>query len=82
MNLDLIILPSQTEEIRRKVSLTNDEWLILSQCVESFSETYRSRHSQVIATYVTRGQLEEAVIEGQKMNNLLKRLDQIQISLL
>jgi len=82
VNLDLIILPSQTEEIRRKVSLTNDEWLILSQCVESFSETYRSRHSQVIATYVTRGQLEEAVIEGQKMNNLLKRLDQIQISLL
>lgn len=66
------------QPIERAVSLTNDQWLIISQCLESFSETYRTRHSQTIATYVTRGQLEEAQEEARKMNDLLQVLDKLQ----
>jgi hypothetical protein len=40
--------------------LTNEEWSVVAQCVESFADTYRAKHSQVVATYVTRGQLPEA----------------------
>ena len=69
------------EDISRSVTLTNNEWLILSQCVESFSDTYRTRHSGIIATYVTRGQLEESVREAGVMNNLLQQLDILQAKL-
>ena len=78
--MDLIVITTE-EEIRRSVSMTNDEWLVLSQCVESFSEHYRAQQSKVIATYVTRNQLDQAVIEASKMNALLQKLDGIQASL-
>lgn len=77
-----ITLASVTDEqMSRPVTLTNDEWLILSQCVESFSGTYRAQHSQTIATYLTRGQVEQALAEADRMNQLLKRLDFIQVKL-
>ena len=70
-------LPSG-EQIVRPVSLTNDEWLVVSQCIEAFADTYRKNQSLVIATYVTRGQTDEAISEASKMNMMLQRLDQIQ----
>ncbi len=76
--LDLIIIAGEPEnEIRRPVTLTNEQWAILAMCAEAYADTYRTRHSQVIATYVTRGQLPEAQIEAQKMNSLLQQLDSI-----
>jgi hypothetical protein len=77
----VVITPSQEDQITRAVTLSNDEWLVLSQCVESFADTYRKTHSQTIATYVTRGQLEEATTEATKMNELLQRLDKLQARL-
>ncbi len=77
--MDLIVITeAPTDEISRSVTLTNDQWLILSQCVESFSDTYRKQHSQTVATYVTRGQLAEAQSEAKKMNQLLQQLDKLQ----
>ena len=70
-------VPSE-DLIVRNVSMTNDEWLVVSQCIEAFAGTYRKNQSLVIATYVTRGQTDEAVIEASKMNQMLQRLDQIQ----
>ena len=82
MTLDLVILADDPyNEIHRSVTLTNDNWLVLSQCVEAFADTYRKRHSETIATYVTRGQLDQAVVEAQKMNDLLRKLDQLQASI-
>ena len=82
MELDLIILQDDPKnEIYRSVTLSNDSWLVLSQCVEAFAETYRKRHSETIATYVTRGQLDVAVAEARKMNDLLMQLDKIQASI-
>jgi len=79
---DLVVYKDDTHnEITRSVTLTNDQWLILSQCVEAFSDTYRTKHSQTIATYVTRGQLDQAQIEADKMNNLLQTLDRLQARL-
>jgi len=74
----IVITESPQEEISRSVTLTNDEWLVLSQCVESFADSYRTKHSQTIATYVTRGQLQEAQDEAQRMNQLLMKLDKLQ----
>ena len=75
---DLIVIAGEPEnEIRRPVTLTNEQWAILAMCAEAYSDTYRTRHSQVIATYVTRGQLSEAQVEAQKMNSLLQQLDSI-----
>jgi hypothetical protein len=80
--MDLIVITdAPNEEISRSVTLTNDQWLILSQCVEAFSNTYRNQHSQTIATYVTRGQLNVAVDEARKMNELLQQLDKLQAHL-
>lgn len=80
--MDLVVITEcSQDEISRSVTLTNDQWLVLSQCVESFSDTYRKQHSQTIATYVTRGQLPEAQIEAQKMNDLLRTLDVLQAKL-
>jgi hypothetical protein len=73
-----VITEAPSEEVTRSVTLTNDQWLILSQCVESFSDTYRKQHSQTIATYVTRNQLDEAQAEAQRMNQLLQQLDKLQ----
>jgi hypothetical protein len=80
MNL-IVITEPPAEEITRSVTLTNDQWLILSQCVEAFADTYRKQHSQTIATYVTRKQLDVAVSEAQKMNDLLQTLDKLQAKL-
>ena len=80
MDIAIITEPAQ-EEITRSVTLSNDEWLILSQCVESFSDTYRKQHSQTIATYVTRGQLDQAQAEATRMNELLRKLDELQANL-
>ncbi len=80
--MDIIILTEPpNEELTRSVTLTNDQWLVLSQCVEAFSDTYRKRHSQTVATYVTRGQLDVAVDEARKMNELLHTLDKLQAKL-
>ena len=77
--MDLIVVTeAPADEISRSVTLTNDQWLIISQCIESFSDTYRKQHSQTIATYVTRGQLDEAQNEARKMNELLQVLDKLQ----
>lgn len=79
--MEISITVGEDQPLRRSVCLTNDEWLILSQCVESFSDTFRAKHSQTIATYLTRGQVDEALQEAGIMNDLLKRLDMIQVSL-
>lgn len=77
--MDLIVVTeAPSDEISRAVTLTNDQWLIVSQCVESFSDTYRKQHSQTIATYVTRGELDQAQFEAQRMNQLLQQLDKLQ----
>jgi hypothetical protein len=80
--MDLIIFTDEPHnEISRSVTLTNDQWLIVSQCVEAFADTYRKQHSQTVATYVTRGQLDVAVSEAQKMNALLTQLDKLQAAI-
>jgi hypothetical protein len=84
--MDLVVLTDghfeegedPTKDIRRAVELTNEEWSVVAQCVESFADTYRAKHSQVVATYVTRNQLEQAVAEAKKMNDLLMKLDRLQ----
>jgi inhibitor of KinA sporulation pathway (predicted exonuclease) len=80
MDIVVITEPAQ-QEITRSVTLSNDEWLIISQCVEAFSDTYRKQHSQTIATYVTRGQLDQAQVEATRMNELLRKLDELQAKL-
>lgn len=65
-------------EIERAVTLKNREWTIVAQSLEAFSEIFRARRSQVIATYLTRGQVEEATAEASLMNELLHLLDKIQ----
>ena len=81
--MDLIVITdlNSNQEIQRSVILSNSDWLILSQCVEAFSDTYRKQHSQTIATYVTRNQLDQAQVEAHKMNELLKTLDKLQAKL-
>jgi hypothetical protein len=80
--MDLVIITEPpAEEITRSVTLSNSDWLIISQCVESFSDTYRKQHSQTIATYVTRNQLDQAQVEAKKMNELLQQLDKLQARL-
>lgn len=79
--MSLVVISDEGDELKRSVTLSNDSWLVLSQCVEAFSESYRAKHSQTIATFVTRGQLEEAQTEAQKMNDLLRHLDQLQASI-
>jgi hypothetical protein len=73
--MEILIYGESSVPLERSVCLTNEEWLVLSQTLESFSSTYRDRQSVLIATYVTRGQLDQAVIEAQKMNDMLRRLD-------
>lgn len=79
---DLIVVTEAAEEpIHRTISLTNEQWAILAMCTEAYATTFRSRQSEIIATYVTRNQLSEAVAEAQKMNGLLMTLDKLQASL-
>ena len=77
--MDLIVITGQPEnEITRSVTLTNEQWAILAMCTDAYADTYRKRHSQTIATYVTRSQLAEAQAEAVKMNDLLRQLDKLQ----
>lgn len=72
----------ETMVMRRSISMTNEQWSILAMCVEAYSETYRVKHSQTVATYVTRKQMDMAVAEAEKMNSLLQKLDKLQSALL
>ena len=72
---------SPPQEITRSITLSNEQWSILAMCAESYSDTYRAKHSQTIATYVTRGQISEAQAEAVKMNQLLQTLDKLQAKL-
>ena len=81
--MDLIVIAGEPEnEITRSVTLSNEQWAILAMCAESYADTYRTRHSQTIATYVTRGQLDQAQAEAARMNTLLQTLDKLQSKLL
>ncbi len=81
--LDLIVITGEPDnEIRRSVTLTNEEWSVLAMCADAYADTYRTKHSQTVATLVTRNQLELAVSEAAKMNALLQKLDKIQAKLL
>lgn len=82
MNLDLVVITGEpVNEISRSVTLTNEQWAILAMCTEAYADTYRAKHSQTVATYVTRGQLSEAQAEAQRMNQLLQQLDKLQAKL-
>jgi hypothetical protein len=77
--MDLIVISGEPEnEISRSVTLTNEQWAILAMCTDAYADTYRTKHSQIIATYVTRGQLTEAQAEAARMNQLLQTLDKLQ----
>lgn len=81
--MDLVVVGNDHgDELRRSLTLTNEQFAVLAMCVESYSETYRAKHSQVVATYVTRGQLDEAVIEAKRMNELLRTLDLLQVAVM
>jgi hypothetical protein len=67
--------------IKRSIELSNEDWSILAQCAESFCSVFRTRQSERIATYVTRGQLDLAVEEAKSMGALLEKLDKIQAKL-
>jgi hypothetical protein len=77
--MDLIVITGEPEnEIRRSVTLSNEQWAILAMCTDAYADTYRAKHSQTIATYVTRGQLDKAQEEAVRMNQLLQQLDKLQ----
>ena len=79
---DIVVIIDEPEnEITRSVTLTNEQWAILAMCTEAYSDTYRTKHSQTIATYVTRGQLDQAQAEATRMNTLLQTLDKLQAKL-
>lgn len=77
--MDLIVISGDPDnEIRRSVTLSNEQWAILAMCTDAYADTYRAKHSQIVATYVTRGQLDEAQMEAVRMNQLLQSLDKLQ----
>lgn len=71
----LVYSEPPSEPLKRSVCLSNDEWLVLSQALEAFSSTYRDHQSKIVTTYVTRGQLDQAVFEAKHMNEMLQKLD-------
>ena len=88
--VDLVVLvdPIYEEEsdaeakvLERSVTLSNEQWSILAMCAESYSATFRTQQSEFVTTYVTRGQLDEAVTQAGKMNAMLQLLDKIQARL-
>ena len=79
--LSQIEIVEEAQEVRRDVNLPNNDWLIVSQCVEAYADTFRRNQSSIVATYVTRGDLEGAVKAAAHMNELLEKLDNIQSSL-
>jgi hypothetical protein len=83
MITDLVVLSEEpSEEITRSVTLSNEDWGILALCADTYATTFRTQQSEFVATYVTRGQLDEAVKQAGKMNALLQKLDKIQAKLL
>ena len=73
---------AETKVLERSVTLTNEQWSILAMCAEAYSTTFRTQQSEFVTTYVTRGQLDEAVNQAGKMNAMLQKLDKIQASLM
>ncbi len=69
---------NETKVLERSVTLTNEQWSILAMCAEAYATTFRAQQSEFIATYVTRGQLDEAITQAAKMNGMLQKLDQLQ----
>jgi hypothetical protein len=83
MITDLVVLSEEpSEEITRSVTLSNEDWGILALCADAYATTFRTQQSEFVTTYVTRGQLDEAVKQAGKMNALLQKLDKIQAKLL
>ena len=72
----------QTKVIERSVTMTNEDWSILALCAESYATTFRKNQSEFVTTYVTRGQLDEAVNQATKMNSMLAKLDKLQAKLM
>ena len=72
---------NETKVLERSVTLTNEQWSILAMCAEAYATTFRTQQSEFVATYVTRGQLDEAVSQATKMNKMLQALDQLQAKL-
>ena len=73
---------NETQILERSVTLTNAQWSILAMCAEAYATTFRTQQSEFIATYVTRGQLDEAVSQAGKMNAMLQSLDKLQAKLM
>ena len=72
----------ETQILERSVTLTNEQWSILAMCAEAYSTTFRTQQSEFVTTYVTRGQLDEAVNQAGKMNSMLQKLDKLQAALM
>ena len=72
---------NETKVLERSVTLTNEQWSILAMCAESYAATFRTQQSEFVTTYVTRGQLDEAVSQAAKMNAMLQSLDKLQAKL-
>jgi hypothetical protein len=72
---------NEAKVIERSVTLSNEAWSILALCAEAYATTFRTQQSEFIATYVTRGQLDEAVNQAGKMNAMLAKLDKLQAKL-
>jgi hypothetical protein len=72
----------ETQILERSVTLTNEQWSILAMCAEAYSTTFRTQQSEFVTTYVTRGQLDEAVNQAGKMNAMLQSLDKLQAKLM
>jgi hypothetical protein len=80
---DLVVLSEEpAQEIQRSVTLSNEEWGILALCADAYATTFRTQQSELVATWVTRNQLDEAVSQAAKMNAMLQQLDRIQAKLL
>ena len=79
MITDLVVLEDDSSnEISRSVTLTNEQWGVLALCADAYATTFRTQQSEFVATYVTRGLLDEAVSQAAKMNVMLQMLDKIQ----
>ena len=72
---------NETKVLERSVTLSNEQWSILAMCAEAYATTFRKNQSEFVTTYVTRGQLDEAVSQAAKMNRMLQTLDQLQAKL-
>ena len=73
---------SETKAIERSITMSNQEWSILAMCAEAYATTFRTQQSEFVTTYVTRGQLDEAVAQAGKMNTMLANLDKLQAKLM